>query len=241
MRFLLYNIRYATGKAQSSLPWRGYMSRTSEHMESIIDYIDEVDPDITGLVEVDGGSFRASGLNQSLAVARRIQGCHSYRSKYCESTKVASLPVLNKQGNAFITKTPANDERFHYLSRGVKRLVIDLEYDGVRFLLVHLALGYRARHAQLREIHQLIKDTDSPVVVAGDFNVLSGPQELELFLEATGLENANLRGAPTFPSWRPKSQLDFVLHSQDLTVSDFIVPQVPFSDHLPLVVDFSVD
>jgi endonuclease/exonuclease/phosphatase family metal-dependent hydrolase len=76
------------------------------------------------------------------------------------------------------------------------------------------------------------------VIVAGDFNVLWGDRELELFLAATGLSNANDKGRPSHPSRAPKRQLDYILHSPDLLVENFSIPKVTFSDHAPLICDF---
>jgi endonuclease/exonuclease/phosphatase family metal-dependent hydrolase len=86
----------------------------------------------------------------------------------------------------------------------------------------------------------MVKNTSKPCVVAGDFNMLWGEREIDLFLAASGLKNANTRNLPTFPSNQPRRHLDFVLHSKEIEVVDFQVPAVPFSDHLPVVVDFNV-
>ena len=123
---------------------------------------------------------------------------------------------------------------------GMKRLVIELETDDVVYFLVHLALGYRARQNQLRELYDIIKSVDKPVVVAGDFNVLWGEHEIERFLAATGLVNPNREGTATFPSWKPKRHLDFILHSPELVTRDFRVPQVQYADHLPMVWEFDL-
>ena len=61
IRFLLYNIRYATGVGSNfhlPFPYAGYLRPSSENFKKIIDFIHQIDPDIVGLVEVDGGSFR---------------------------------------------------------------------------------------------------------------------------------------------------------------------------------------
>ncbi|MCW5210532.1 endonuclease/exonuclease/phosphatase family protein, partial [Desulfobulbus sp. N3] len=105
--------------------------------------------------------------------------------------------------------------------------------------LVHLSLTYYNRQSQLQQLYKLVKTTQGPVIVAGDFNVLWGDQELELFLAATHLRNANDQGQPSHPSRSPKRQLDFILYSPDLTVEKFFIPDVIFSDHAPLVCDFS--
>ena len=78
-------------------------------------------------------------------------------------------------------------------------------------------------------------------MVAGDFNMLWGEREIDMFLAATGLQNANVEGLPTYPSKNPHRHLDFVLHSEGVKVLDFQIPRVPFSDHLPVMVDFDVE
>jgi hypothetical protein len=45
---------------------------------------------------------------------------------------------------------------------------------------------------------------------------------------------------PTFPSKQPRRHLDFVLHSKEILVKNFRIPDVSFSDHLPVMVDFDV-
>ncbi len=102
---------------------------------------------------------------------------------------------------------------------------------------VHLALGARARHQQLNALYVLVKKT-RPLPGGGDFNMLWGERESDLFLAATGLQNANTAVLPTFPSDKPQQHLDFVPHSREIRVRKFQVPRVTYSDHLPLVVDF---
>jgi len=55
-----------------------------------------------------------------------------------------------------------------------------------------------------------------------------------------GLKSANVKRFPTYPSSKPRRHLDFILHSDKIDVHDFQVPQVRYSDHLPLVMDFDV-
>jgi endonuclease/exonuclease/phosphatase family metal-dependent hydrolase len=76
--------------------------------------------------------------------------------------------------------------------------------------------------------------------VAGDFNVFWGDRELQLFLAATGLKNANGNGQPSHPSRAPRRQLDYIFHSPEIKINDFQIPQVKFSDHTPLVCEFEV-
>jgi endonuclease/exonuclease/phosphatase family metal-dependent hydrolase len=165
---------------------------------------------------------------------------HSHSIKYTENSFWRHVPVLRQQGNAFLTRDRSRNERFHFFDHGMKRLVMELELDHVVVFLVHLALGSRVRHEQLGDLYNLVKETRKPYIVAGDFNVLWGEREINLFLAASGLRSANVQCLPTFPSIRPNRHLDFILHSSRIQVRDFRIPQVPYSDHLPLVLDFDV-
>jgi endonuclease/exonuclease/phosphatase family metal-dependent hydrolase len=106
--------------------------------------------------------------------------------------------------------------------------------------LVHLSLKYRHRHLQLRKLYDLIEVTEKPVIVAGDFNTFWGENEIYLFMRAAGLRSANERSLPSYPSRSPRKELDFILYQDGISVSHFEIPQVRFSDHLPLVCDFEI-
>jgi endonuclease/exonuclease/phosphatase family metal-dependent hydrolase len=192
------------------------------------------------LIEVDSGSFRSDRLNQVETIAKELRHEYVFESKYSTSSVAHKLPILNKQCNAFLTNNNIVSERFHYLNNGVKRLVIEVELEDCSIFLVHLSLKFRHRQYQLQELYSLIKDVRKPVIVAGDFNVFWGDRELQLFLAATGLKSANSNGEPSHPSRSPRRQLDFILHSPEIRVSGFSIPQVKLSDHAPLICDFEV-
>lgn len=210
-------------------------------MSEIISFLRNLDPDIMGLVEVDAGSYRSDSVNQAELIADELGHYHTYRSKYATSSKFGLVPIINKQGNAFVTRNTITNETFHYFEKGMKRLIIELELDNMVIFLVHLALSFRVRHHQLSDLYDLVKGTEKPHIVAGDFNALWGDREVNLFLAATGLANANARNLASFPSWAPKRQLDFVLHSPCIRTTGFHMPLVTYSDHLPLVYDFEIE
>jgi endonuclease/exonuclease/phosphatase family metal-dependent hydrolase len=243
MRFLLYNIRYAAGVGKRfhlPVPYSGYFKRTNGNLNQIIDFVREVNPDIIGLLEVDSGSYRAEKSNQAEAIASEIKQYHVYQSKYPSCSLAQKVPVVNKQGNAILTSQRIISHRFHYFSAGIKRLVIELELEDFNIFLVHLSLKFRHRHYQLQELHQMVKNVEKPVIVAGDFNVFWGDRELQLFLAATGLTSANGERKPSHPSRAPRRQLDYIFHSPDIEITYFCIPQVRLSDHVPLVCDFEI-
>ena len=82
--------------------------------------------------------------------------------------------------------------------------------------------------------------TEKPVIVAGDFNTFWGENEIYLFMRAAGLKSANTRSLPSYPSRSPRKELDFILYQDGIEVTNFEIPQVKFSDHLPLICDFEI-
>jgi len=243
MRFLLYNIRYAAGIGRHfhlPVPYSGYLKHTNGNLKKIVDFIGSVNPDIIGLIEVDSGSFRSERNNQAEAIAWELQHDHIYQSKYSASSVAQKVPLLNKQGNAILTNQEIVSQKFHYFREGVKRLVIELELADLSVFLVHLSLKFRHRQYQLQDLHSMVKNVEKPVIVAGDFNVLRGDRELQLFLAATGLKNANSNGQPSHPSRAPRRQLDYIFHSPQIRITGFQIPQIKLSDHTPLVCEFEI-
>lgn len=243
MRFLLYNVRYGAGvgaRFHLPIPYAGYLKRTTCNLECIVSFIETVKPDIIGLIEIDSGSFRSENVCQADAIARRLGFTHVVETKYGTNRVARRVPVLNKQGNAILTNQEILSHRFHYFEEGFKRLVIEVQLPEVTVFLVHLSLTFIQRQHQLQSLYELVRQASGPVIVAGDFNVLWGDRELDLFLAASGLISANDQGQPSHPSRSPKRQLDFILYSPELEVSNFNIPMVRFSDHVPLVCDFAL-
>ena len=241
MRLLLYNIRYAVGGGASSrisIPGAGYVLGNQAVLPEITRFIKSIDPDVVGLIEVDTGSIRSRNVNQAEKIAADLGMNTSYETKYGEKSINQILPIVRKQGNAFMAAPRVHGERFHYFDTGIKRLIIELEMDDFAIFLVHLSLKYRHRHLQLRHLFDLIEATEKPVVVAGDFNTFWGENEIYLFRRAAGLTSANVEGLPTYPSRAPRKELDFILYQEGIRVTRFEVPEVRYSDHLPLVCDF---
>ena len=243
MRLLLYNIRYAVGGGASMhmpLPGAGYVLGNQSVLPEITRFIKSVDPDIVGLIEVDTGSIRSRKVNQAEAIAADLGMNTSYETKYGEKSLNQILPIVRKQGNAFMAAERVHGEKFHYFDTGIKRLIIELEMSEVAVFLVHLSLKYRHRHLQLRRLYDLVADTTKPVIVAGDFNTFRGENEIYLFMKAAGLRSANIESRPTYPSRAPRKELDFILYQDGISVTDFRIPDVRHSDHLPLVCDFDI-
>lgn len=240
MKLMIYNIAYGTGAPGTMLEnistgYR-YLRASAHHLERLTKFIHSENPDIVGLLEVDTGSYRTASMNQVESIASSLNHYHQSSVKYAGGSFGRKMPILRNQANAVLTREPVDQNVFHFFDTGFKRLVIEVDYGGITFFLVHLSLRKRVRRNQLLMLAELIGDRHH-VIVGGDFNALSGNDELREFRGILGLKSANSAGLPTFPSWRPRKELDFILHSNDITLKDFSIPDARFSDHLPLIVD----
>ncbi len=244
MRLLLYNIRYAVGAGASMhmpVPGAGYVLGNQSVLPDITSFIRSTDPDIVGLIEVDTGSIRSRMVNQAEAIAKDLSLNTSYEiNKYGESSLNQLIPIIRKQGNAFLAASRVHGEKFHYFDTGIKRLIIELEMEKYAIFLVHLSLKYRHRHLQLRKLYDLVAETEKPVIVMGDFNTFWGEDEIYLFMKAAGLRSANVEGLPSYPARSPRKELDFILYQDGITVTNFEIPDIRLSDHLPLICDFEM-
>jgi len=243
VRLLIYNIRYATGIGPAfhiPVPGAGYLRSSRHVLTQITEFIKSQDPDVVGLIEVDTGSIRTGMLNQAEFVARSLGHYSTYECKYGVSSVNQLVPIVRKQSNAFLAAPRVRGERFHYFETGIKRLIIELELDDLAIFLVHLSLKFRHRQYQLHHLYDLVRKSHKPVIVAGDFNTYWGDHELYLFTQAAKLRNANVRGLPSYPSRSPRKELDFILHSDEIEITRFDIPNIRFSDHLPLICDFTV-
>lgn len=243
VRLLIYNIRYATGIGPAfhlPVPGAGYLRSSQRVLDRLTEFIKEQDPDVVGLIEVDTGSIRTGMINQAEFIARSLGHYSTYECKYGVASVNQLVPIVRKQGNAFLSAPRIRGERFHYFDTGIKRLIIELELDDVAIFLVHLSLKFRHRQYQLRYLYDLVRQARKPVIVAGDFNTYWGDHEIYLFNQAAGLTSANIRGLPSYPSHSPRKELDFILCSAEIHVDRFVIPDIRLSDHLPLICDFTV-
>lgn len=241
MRILVYNIAYGTGSPggmhKRLFTAHRYLRTDAEHFEKISDFIERSNADIVGLVEADAGSYRTGYHDQIAELAERLKHYHIDSVKYGENSFSMNIPILNKQSNALLTRDRSIEAKLHFFSRGMKKLVIEAEINGVKVFVIHLALRKSVRAKQLAVLAEMIPPR-TPVIVAGDFNAVADSEEMRDFIQAAGLINPNCENQPTYPAWNPKRQLDYLLHSQEIVPEHFEIPQVDYSDHLPLIMDF---
>ena len=243
MRLLIYNIAYGTGSPRSEagrlLTAARYLKTPRRRLHALTDFAIEHKPDVIGLLEADSGSWRTGGIDQAEYIASKLKLNAYGFCKYDPSSIGRKVPIMRDNINAVIGQPHSFIPRSHYLSNGVKRLILEADFPEFTLYLVHLSLRRHIRKLQLEALTAMLP-FEKPLIVAGDFNTFGGCRELEKFCKETKLMNVNVDQAPTCPAWSPRYVLDHILVSPDVKVDEFMISEVKYSDHCPLLLDFHI-
>ncbi len=243
LRLLSYNIQAGTttGKYRDYVTesWRQVLPNNQRiaNLDSIADLV--ADYDIVALQEVDCGSLRSGFLNQAKYLATHAG------FPFWNHQSNRKVGVLAHAGNGLLSRIPPSLVEEHRLPGAIPgRGALIVRYgDGPQALwlvVLHLALGRRARSQQLRYVASLVRDYPHTVVM-GDLNTSPRSRELQEFCERARLI---IPDPPilTFPSWNPQRAIDHILVSPNMAVSELSALPATFSDHRPLsmTVDFDL-
>lgn len=159
--------------------------------------------------------------------------------KYRPESPLRHIPYFRRNSNGIFLREHYPVEK-HYLSAGTKRLMhmVDIA-DDFTALFVHFALRKHTRKKQFAEVAHVIRTrAKKRVILAGDFNIFSGPEELDELMSAAGLRIVNDMDHGTFPTKKPRVAVDLFLASHDLPVTGVhVLSSFANSDHVPVVVD----
>jgi endonuclease/exonuclease/phosphatase family metal-dependent hydrolase len=207
-------------------------------LKQLAQLIETENPDICCFVEIDQGSSDCANFNQLEALISDAYPYSDIENKYGQASKLRHRPRSKGKSNAFMAKHPVPYEKIYFI-HGTKRLIykIILPFELTVFF-THFSLQKNIRAKQFWEIRQLLMDTPGDILFLGDFNILSGFQELAPLLQGNKLHLLNREDNPTFRFHRFERVLDLCLCSDNILprVNLRIIPQ-PFSDHAALLVE----
>ena len=249
LRILSYNIHRAIGFDRKFAP------------ERIIEIIKGHDADIVLLQEVDEGAPRSRELKLAKELAVAL-GYPYYAMGHNVSLR------KGKYGNATLSRFPIIKERNIDLTigirkrRGCQHTTIDLDplnkNSKIKHLEVfnlHLGLSAKERQKQAGLLSRSDEfenlNSNTPCLIGGDFNdwrslLRAFYVEGLAFKCATDINNKS--GLPkairTFPSFAPRGGLDRIYYKGGLQLESakrcrFKASKIA-SDHLPIIVDFSL-
>ncbi len=195
------------------------------------------DYDLVGLQEVDAGSLRCGFINLTEYVARRSD----FPFWYDQTNR--KLGGVAKHAIGMLSRFQCSEIIEHRLpgpipGRGALSMRFGQGEDALLVMIIHLALGKRARLQQLDYIAEQMSDTKH-VILMGDMNFHSESDEMEFLIERT-LMKEPIHGLHTWPSWRPRKSIDHILVSPTVQVDHVRVLDFPVSDHLPISMEVTL-
>ena len=241
LRLLTYNIQtgiatnryhqYLTHSWKHVLPYPARRGNLDRIASMVRDY------DIVGLQEADAGSLRSGYVNLTEYLAARAAFPHWYDQTNRNFGMFAqhSMGVLSR-----MRATEVIEHRLPGVIPGRGALIVRYGYgrEALVLMLVHLALGKRARARQLGFIGEIAR-THQNLILMGDLNCCSESPEINTLIERAGLREPT-HELHTFPSWRPSRNIDHILVSPSLRVVNVSVLNYPLSDHLPIAMEISL-
>ena len=241
LRLLTYNIQ--TGIATSR--YRHYLTHSWKHVLPCAGRRDNLDRiahlvrhyDIVGLQEADAGSLRSGYVNLTEYLAARA----GFPYWYDQTNRNFGMFAQHSMG--VLSRVRAAEVREYRLPGAIPgRGALVIRYgrgrESLALMIVHLALGRRARLRQLGFIGE-IASAHRHMILMGDLNCHSDSPELSVLIERAGLREPT-HDLHTFPSWRPIRNIDHILVSPSIQVDDVSVLNYPLSDHLPISMEISL-
>ena len=235
MRLLSWNIHKGIG---------GRDRRYS--LQRIIDCIDHERPDFVCLQEVDRLVSRSDFDDQPRLLGQTLN---------LHSIFQANVPVANgTYGNLILSRWAVGSSHRISLKRGIRKsrgaqlIHVETPKGAIHLVNTHLGLDERERHWQVESLlsHHLFQSSVMiPTVIAGDFNDWRNTLA-ERSLASHGFQQVTSPPSDfrSFPSWLPVGGLDKIFFRGKVVFNRARVIRTSLariaSDHLPIVVDFSL-
>ncbi len=236
MRIMTFNIQHCLDYQNNKID-----------IDLFVDTIKAVNPDICGLNEVRGEGPIDGYTDQTNAIGDGL-GYNRYFAKAID------VDGTSPYGNAFVTELPVKSaetvaipdpifkyEIGKYESRCILKAVVDANGTDVLVLVCHMGLALGERKNAVKEICNIVDNTDMPLILMGDFNALPDSNELKPLFERLNDtdSSAEIKGKFTFPSYKPNIKIDYIFYKNLKCVSVKTIEKV-VSDHYPIVAEFEI-
>lgn len=196
-------------------------------------------PSLTGATESSWSKKIAEG--QKLITNSSLTGTAGYGIGLVSKIPVTSWHRLELRGSPFglLLFLPINGKlKRTYIRDHPRSAIAAVLENGWLIVNTHLSFIPIVNSFQLSKIKRWIKrlpvKDKSKIILLGDFNMLGGLPARTPFWNS-------LAKMKTFPSWSPRTQLDYIL-SQSVASEDVIHHQTQhcgLSDHLPITVEIN--
>jgi endonuclease/exonuclease/phosphatase family metal-dependent hydrolase len=208
-------------------------------------------PDIVALQELDVGRARTGGVDQAHRLAQRLGMAFHFNAAFRVEEEQYGDAILTTLPERLVKAGPLpSHPRFNRLEpRGAIWIAVTIAGAELQVINTHLGLVPREQRGQATALagEDWLGAAARPLILVGDMNATARAAAYRSFssrlIESRRAARLS-RPAPTFPSTFPVLAIDHVFVSEGVVVEAVRTPLDPLSrlasDHLPLVVDFSL-
>lgn len=216
----------------------GSSSVENERINNLAEIIDQENPEVVALQEVDQGSLRTRTSGQVKELVKRIRENYKWESsnKYSPRKIISHLPMFRKMSNGLLSRGEG-DTRRHYLKPGSKQLMMEYRHEkrDLSVFNVHMPTLHSYRSRQLKEVKKKVIKREKSVL-CGDFNCYRGKEELEELFDDTRYRVES--PGPTHPRSEPHRELNLFIVPEESEI-DLKRAGNRISDHFPVIADIS--
>lgn len=219
----------------------------------VAEVIARLNPDIVALQELDVGRARTGGVDQAHEIARRLKMAFHFHPALRVEEELYGDAILTALPERMIQTgpLPGHPGLPQLEPRGALWISVEIGGRDVHIINTHLGLVPREQQIQARWLagqtwldHPL---RQGPTILLGDFNATGTSvvyRTLTSKLEPARRLSPHRSPTSTFPSALPVLRIDHIFVSPEIGVENVFAPFEPLtraaSDHLPLVMDFTV-
>jgi endonuclease/exonuclease/phosphatase family metal-dependent hydrolase len=216
-------------------------------LERIAAVIEDTNPDVIGLQEVDRHfGERSDFVDQARWLADRL-GLHVVFGANLDLDPLTPGAPRRQYGTAILSRYRIREWRNTLLprpeggeQRGLLEAVIKVRGVPVRAFNTHLQHNSQAeRLAQVATIRSIVAQAQESVVLVGDLNATPDSPEIAAMTEdlVDAWAEAGEGDGFTYDAQTPHARIDYVLTSGDVVARTAAVVTSDAADHLPVVAD----
>ncbi len=201
-----------------------------EYIEKLIEFIKNNKLDILGLQEV------VPSIKKELIKEFNFYG----KGRFLLPTRVNEYNPVITNYNVISTETIKLPFLRSFLPRIATITTVNSDETLVKVINTHLCLYkyHTVKQKELDKIIDIIKNTETPIILMGDFNMKETSDEFKTFLER--IKKLDMKLVPNKESTYNNSKLDYIFVSNAFKINEVDVIDSKISDHKALVVDLSL-
>jgi endonuclease/exonuclease/phosphatase family metal-dependent hydrolase len=191
----------------------GATTQGSFDLDVIAKVINDVNPDLVALQEVDFKTNRAHKLDLTTELALRTKMTSLFAKAMDYDGGEYGEAILSKYSFIKTRNVPLPHSHGNEPKAAVEASLVLASADTIIFIATHLdhLKDGTDRYNQAKMINELFPHGNHPMILAGDLNDVPKSKTIKLLKEEWGASFDEKSPEPTFPSNNPKIKIDYIM------------------------------